>query len=155
MQITIAGQPTYVYTGGKLLAAERPTIVFIHGAQQDHSCWNLQSRWFAHHGWNVLAPDLPAHGRSAGTPLDTIEKIADWIIALLDAAGLPRACLVGHSMGSLVALEAAAAHPNRVDKVALIGSSLPMPVSPALLDAARHDEPKAAAMINAFSRRAS
>ena len=49
------------------------------------------ARWFAHHGYGVLAPDLPGHGRSAGAPLPTIADMADWTAALLDAAGAPKA----------------------------------------------------------------
>ncbi|MBI4995933.1 MAG: alpha/beta hydrolase [Rhodocyclales bacterium] len=155
MDVTVAGQPAYVYTGGKQPASERsaaqPVVVFIHGAQQDHSCWSLQSRWFAHHGFLVLVPDLPGHGRSGGAPLASIEALADWLIALLDAVGVGRANLVGHSMGSLIALEATVRHPDRIGKTALIGAAVPMPVSEPLLDAAWHDEPRAAAMINTFS----
>lgn len=155
MELIVAGQPAYLYTGGKTPApsdlAQLPAVVFIHGAQQDHSCWTLQSRWFAHHGYTVLVPDLPGHGRSGGAPLASVEALADWIVALLDAAGIERASLVGHSMGSLVALETTLRHPQRVERVALIGTALPMPVSEPLLDAAQHNEPKAAALINAFS----
>lgn len=159
MDINVLGQPAYLYNGGKQLTAEsvgqQPVVVFIHGAQQDHSCWVLQSRWFAHHGFSVLVPDLPGHGRSAGEPLPSIEALADWLIALLDTLGIAKATLVGHSMGSLVALEATARYPGRVRQTALIGTSLPMPVSQALLDATRDNEPKAVAMINAFSYSAS
>lgn len=155
MELAVAGTPAYAHTGGRPFDANLPTVVFIHGAQQDHSCWNLQSRWFAHHGFGVLAPDLPGHGRSGGAPLTGIEALADWIAALLDAAGADRGALVGHSMGSLVGIETALRHAGRVEKLALLGTSLPMPVSPALLDAAWRDEPKAAAMINAFSHSSS
>jgi pimeloyl-ACP methyl ester carboxylesterase len=155
MQITVNGQSTYVYTGGKKLAPDavdrQPVVVFIHGAQQDHSCWVLQSRWFAHHGFSVLAPDLPGHGLSAGEPLASVEAIADWIVALLDVLGVAQASIVGHSMGSLVTLEFAVRHAKRTRQAVLIGTSLPMPVAPVLLDAARNDEPKAAAMINDWS----
>jgi pimeloyl-ACP methyl ester carboxylesterase len=137
MERQIAGHASYIYTGGKTPDAAQPGVVFIHGAQQDHSCWAQQSRWFAHHGYAVLAPDLPGHGRSSGTALATIEAVADWIVALLDATGIARAMLVGHSMGSLAALEAAARHPDRIAGLVLIGTSVPMPVSDALLDAAR------------------
>lgn len=165
MQIDVGGKSVYLYTGGKKstpLAVDREKavifnkpLVFIHGAQQDHSCWALQSRWFAHHGFSVLAPDLPGHGRSAGEPLASIEAIADWIVALLDALAIDQADIVGHSMGSLVALEVAARHPQRVARSVLIGTALPMPVAEVLLDAARDNEPKAAAMINAWSYSAS
>lgn len=155
MEIEVAGRKAHIYTGGKSLAHEeiaaQPVVVFIHGAQQDHSCWTLQSRWFAHHGFAVLAPDLPGHGRSEGEALASVEALADWVVALLDALGVARATLVGHSMGSLVALEAATRHPARVSQVALIGTALPMPVSDVLLEAARDDEPKAVAMVNDWS----
>lgn len=159
MDINVAGQPAYIYTGGR--KTENPAvntqkaIIFIHGAQQDHSCWVLQSRWFAHHGFNVLVPDLPGHGRSSGAPLASVEAIADWIVALQDSLGIRQAILVGHSMGALVALDAAARYPERVAQVALIGASLPMPVAPLLLDATRDDEPKAVALVNGWSYSAS
>lgn len=159
MEIKLLGQSAYIYNGGRKLTvdavAQQPVIVFIHGAQQDHSCWVLQSRWFAHHGFSVLVPDLPGHGRSAGAPLPSVEALADWLVALLDSLGVGQATLVGHSMGSLVALEVAARFPARVVKTVLIGSSLPMPVSQALLDASRDDEPLAAEMINTWSYSAS
>ena len=91
--------------------ASLPTVVLLHGAGFDHTTWALHSRWFAHHGFGVLAPDLPGHGRSSGAPLTTIADMADWTAALLDAAGIAKARLVGHSMGSLIALETAARHP--------------------------------------------
>lgn len=159
MELIVAGQPAYLYTGGKTVApdqlAAQPAVVFIHGAQQDHSCWNLQSRWFAHHGYTALVPDLPGHGRSGGTPLASIEAVSDWIVALLDAAGIGQATLVGHSMGSLVALETTLRHPGRVARTALVGSAVPMPVAEPLLDAAWHNEPKAVAIVNNFSYSAS
>jgi len=159
MDINVGGRMAHVYTGGKRAAVDeirqQPVVVFIHGAQQDHSCWVLQSRWFAHHGFSVLAPDLPGHGSSAGEPLPSVEELAGWIVALLDAVGVERAVLVGHSMGSLVALEAATRFSGRVVKAVLIGTSLPMPVSQALLEATHSNEPKAMAMINAFSYSAS
>lgn len=147
----VSGFRTYVYTGGKRLDCALPAVVFLHGAQQDHSCWTLQSRWFAYHGYAVLAPDLPGHGRSGGTPLASVEAIADWTIGLLDACGIGQAILVGHSMGSLAALDAAARHAERVSALVLIGTSVPMAVSEALLAAAAEDESRAMAMINGWS----
>jgi pimeloyl-ACP methyl ester carboxylesterase len=151
MELSISGHPTFIYTGGKPLDPSLPAVVFIHGAQQDHSCWTLQSRWFAHHGHAALVPDLPGHGRSGGAPLASVEAMAEWTVELLDALAIERAVLVGHSMGSLAALEAAARHPDRVARLVLIGTSVPMPVSEALLAAAGSDEGKAMAMINRWS----
>ena len=141
MQFIVQGYPAYAYTGGRAFDAAQRALVLIHGAAFDHSVWQWQSRYFAHHGFGVLAVDLPAHGRSPGRARATIEAMADWVAALVDAAGLERAALVGHSMGSLVALQCALSHPQRVEKLALVGTSFPMPVGEAFLAAARDDDP--------------
>ena len=148
MDIPISGLATRVYTGGRSLDADLPAVVLIHGAGHDHSVWNMQCRYLAHHGYKVLAPDLPGHGRSAGQPLASIEALAAWVVALLDAAGLRTAALVGHSMGSLIALQAAAEAGERIRALALLGSVVPMPVAEPLLDAASSRRDKARAMIN-------
>src|SRR3954454_24961372 len=113
MELQVAGRAVYASTGGQAFAADRPSVVFIHGAGMDHTVWALQTRWFAHHGRNVLAFDLPGHGRSDGPALRTIGEMADWLLQALDAAGTAEAALVGHSMGALVALDAAARAPER------------------------------------------
>ncbi|MDR5877646.1 alpha/beta hydrolase [Caballeronia sp. LZ032] len=145
------GRAAYAYTGGKSFDAARPAVVFIHGAEHDHSVWALQTRYFAHHGFGVLALDLPGHGRSAGAPLSTIGALADWVIGVLDAAGVRQAIFVGHSMGSLIALDAAARHPERALGLALLATAAPMTVSATLLDAAREHEPEAIEMVNQWS----
>jgi len=151
MHISVNGHATYAYTGGKPFDTARPTVVFIHGVLNDHSVWILQSRWFAHHGWNVLAIDLPGHCRSEGAPPASVEAAADFVLALLDAAGVARAALVGHSFGSLIALETASRAPDRVTHLALVGTAYPMAVSPALLDSSLNAPEQAIAMVNTFS----
>jgi len=151
MDIQVNGQPLFAYTGGKPFDAAKPTVVFIHGVLNDHSVWILQSRWFAHHGWNVLAIDLPGHCRSGGEPPASVEDAAALVPALLDALGVAQAALVGHSFGSLIALEAAARFPARVSHLALVGTAYPMKVSAALLDASLAAPRKAIDMVNVFS----
>jgi len=151
MELTVGGRRAYAYTGGKAFDPALPAVALIHGGDQDHSVWGLQSRYLAHHGFGVLAVDLPGHGRSEGSPLASIGEMADWVVALLDAAGVREAALVGHSMGSLVALDCAARFPQRAAAVALLGTAFPMRVSAELLDAARSDEPAARRMINVWS----
>jgi pimeloyl-ACP methyl ester carboxylesterase len=86
MMYTVQGAPLYAYTGGKAFDAHRsPPMVFIHGVLNDHSVWILQSRYFANHGWNVLAIDLPGHGKSGGKAPATVQSAAESIVALLDA----------------------------------------------------------------------
>ena len=146
--------PAYAYTGGKPFDPALPCVVFIHGALHDHSVWTLLARWCAHHGYGALAVDLPGHGRSAGPPLASVQAHADWLLALLSAAGVTRpgqATLMGHSMGSLIALEAAARAPERVSRLVMVATAYPMKVSAALLDTARDTPLKAIDMVNAFS----
>jgi pimeloyl-ACP methyl ester carboxylesterase len=151
MDLTVHGARTFCYTGGKAFDAARPTVVFVHGVLNDHSVWILQTRYFAHHGWNVLAPDLPGHCRSAGEPPRSVEEAADFVHALLDAAGVEKAALVGHSFGALAVLEAAARAPGRVSHLALVGVAHPMKVTPALLDHSQQQPMKAIDMVNVFS----
>ena len=149
-----AGQSyeTYAYTGGKPFDANKPTLIFIHGVLNDHSVWILQTRYLAHHGFNVLAVDLPGHGRSAGEAPASVEAAADFIEALMNAAGLQQAALIGHSWGSLIALETAARLKDRITHAALVGTAFPMKVSPALIEASLNEPMKALQMVNVFSR---
>jgi pimeloyl-ACP methyl ester carboxylesterase len=151
MQLDVAGRRAYAYTGGKPFDPTLPCLVFIHGALSDHSVWTLLARWAAHHGHSVLAVDQPGHGRSEGPPLADVESLADWTLALLDAADVRQAALVGHSMGSLIALEAAGRAPDRVTRLVMIGTAYPMKVSDALFATARDTPLKAIDMVNAFS----
>ncbi len=151
MDITVNGHRTYCYTGGRAPEPGRPTVVFLHGVLNAHCVWILQSRWFAHHGWNVLAPDLPGHLRSAGAPPASVEEGAAFTQALLDAAGVARAALVGHSFGSLIALETAARAPGRVSHLAMVGTAYPMKVSPALLASSRETPQQAIELVAQLS----
>jgi pimeloyl-ACP methyl ester carboxylesterase len=151
MYITAQGQSTYCYTGGKPFDPAKPTLVFIHGVLNDHSVWILQTRYFAHHGWNVLAVDLPGHGKSEGSCPKSVEEAAAFILALLDAADVTKAALIGHSWGSLIALHATSLAPERVSQLALVGTAFPMKVSPTLLDTSLHQPMKAIEMVNTFS----
>jgi pimeloyl-ACP methyl ester carboxylesterase len=148
-----ADHDTYCYTGGKAFDPTLPTAVFIHGGQNDHSVWILQTRYFAHHGFGVLAVDLPGHGRSQGPALTTIEEMSDWLSSLLDAAGVSKAILIGHSMGSLIALESAGRlqQSSRIAGIALVGTAYPMKVADALLDAANNAQQSAIDMVNIWS----
>jgi pimeloyl-ACP methyl ester carboxylesterase len=147
MKLNVDSHEAYAYTGGKPFDPALPCVVFIHGALNDHSVWTLLARWCAHHGHGVLAVDLPGHGRSGGAPLPSIEALGQWLHRLLDAAGVAKAALVGHSMGSLIALEAA----ERATALVMVGTAYPMKVSEALLATAREQPDEAIQRVTAFS----
>jgi pimeloyl-ACP methyl ester carboxylesterase len=148
MKLSVNGHEAFAATGGRDFDASLPAMVFLHGAGFDHSAWALHSRWFAHHGYAVLAPDLPGHGRSAGPSVRSIAEMADWTIALLSTAGAAKAHLIGHSMGSLIALDAAARHPQKVSALSLIGTAAAMTVGPDLLKAAEANDQGAIDMVS-------
>lgn len=150
MYFALNGHRVFAATGGRPFDPQQSCVLFLHGAGMDHSIWILPSRWFARHGFSVLALDLPGHGRSEGDPLTSIEAIADWVIDALDACGVEQAALAGHSMGSLVALDAAGRYPERVRALALLGTSVPMPVNDQLLAAAASNDHLALDMLNIF-----
>jgi pimeloyl-ACP methyl ester carboxylesterase len=140
VNLTVQGKSAFAYAAAHEYDVAKRTIVFIHGAGLDHSWWGLQSRYFGYHGCNVLAVDLPAHGRSDGPALATIGDMADWVRKILDGKKIKSAALVGHSMGSLIALEFAARYPECAEKIALIGTAYPMKVGEAFLDAAKRND---------------
>jgi pimeloyl-ACP methyl ester carboxylesterase len=148
MNLQVDGKQAFVATGGREFDPSLSAVVLLHGAGFDHTAWALHSRWFAHNGSSVLVPDLPGHGRSAGPALRGIAEMADWTAALLSAAGASKAHLIGHSMGSLIALETAARHPDKVSALSLIGTAATMSVGPDLLKAAEANDQAAIDMVS-------
>jgi pimeloyl-ACP methyl ester carboxylesterase len=139
VNFAVDGKQAFAYTAAHELDPAKPTVVFLHGAGLDHSWFGLQSRYFGYHGRNVLALDFPGRARSAGPALASVEAMADWVSAVLKTLGIAKASIVGHSMGSLVALEFAARYPAQAERVAFIAVAYPMKVSGDFLEAAKRD----------------
>ena len=151
MYLEVNGKKAFFATGSGSIARNQPSVVFIHGAGMDHTVWALPARYFARHKYNVISLDLPGHGKSEGEPPPSIEAMADWVSSLLRNMDLDQAAIVGHSMGSLVALALAARHPDQSRSLALLGTSVPMPVTDKLLSAARENSHDAIDMANTWS----
>src|SRR5260370_37303500 len=107
MHLVVNGVEAFVGTGGRKFDPALPLVVFLHGAGLDHTVWALLTRWFAHRGCGVLAPDLPGHGQSGGEPLASVNAVADWTAALIATSTAGSARVISHSMVSLVSLEVA------------------------------------------------
>ncbi len=155
MEILVKNFKTYCYTNSQEIDPGKKSILFIHGSGMDHTVWTLAARHFARRGNNVISVDLPAHGRSAGSALASIEEMAEWSRHLLKAINIEQVAIVGHSLGSLIALECAASFPDRVRSIAMVGTTCPMPVSDAILDAAKANDHAAFDMLTqwGFSKR--
>jgi 2-keto-4-pentenoate hydratase/2-oxohepta-3-ene-1,7-dioic acid hydratase in catechol pathway/pimeloyl-ACP methyl ester carboxylesterase len=115
-------------------AGEGPAVVFVHGLGGTTNFYQPQaSALQAHH--RVVRFDLPGAGRSPFAGKCSIESFAEDIEAVMDAAGLDSASIVGHSMGTIAVQHFAATRPERVDKVVLLGPVREQP--PAGKDASR------------------
>ncbi|MFK7731388.1 MAG: alpha/beta fold hydrolase [Pseudomonadales bacterium] len=144
MKVSVQGVETHIATGGKEFDTSLPTVVFLHGSGLDHRSWALQTRWFAFHGFSVLAPVFPGHSLSAGEPLACIEDSAPWLDELLTVCGVEAAHIVGHSQGFLSALELTKQFPARALSLTGIGTAGAIPVNATLLETAQKSAAKAA-----------
>ena len=147
MNIVVDGVNIFVATGGCAFDQKKPTVVFVHGSGLDHSTWALQARWFAFHGFSVLAPDLPGHSLSDGEPLKSIESMGKWLVKTIKHSGAENVHLVGHSQGFLVALEAAALLDGKLKSLTAVASAASIPVNEALVETAKKSTSDAADML--------
>lgn len=147
MELIINNAPVYVATGGKDFNPDLPTVIFLHGSGGDHRTWALQTRWFAYHGYSVLAPDLPGHSLSGGDAFKAIEESEPWLLEFLKKAGVQSAHFVGHSQGFLSTLAFAKDHQDKVLSLTAIGTAASIPVNQALIDTAKESAAKAAHMM--------
>jgi pimeloyl-ACP methyl ester carboxylesterase len=151
VELVLAGKKVRAATGGRPLDPAHPLLLLTHGAAMDHSVWALVARALAHHGYSVLAPDLPGHGASEGPAPKTVEDYAEWVAELLTALDMGSAHLAGHSMGSVTVLELAARRPDLARSLTLLGTAGRMPVHPELQAAADRHEHLAIELIASWS----
>lgn len=100
-------------------------LLLIHGLGGSHHDWEHQIAAFAQH-FRVIAPDLRGFGESpVGRRLISIPRLARDVHALLDALGIERCLLVGHSMGGAIAQQLTLDQPRRVCRL-IVANSMPM-----------------------------
>ena len=143
MKFKVNNHEVFASTGGRPFDKKKPLIIFVHGSGLTHMTWVLQTRYFAFHGYNALAVDLPGHGLSNGESLKSIEEMSDWVSDVIDAVGHKEASLVGHSQGCLVTVECTARYPNKIKTLSLMGGAGAIPMNPELLSLAENNDPKA------------
>ena len=143
MKFKVNNKEVYASTGGQPFDKNKPLIIFVHGSGLSHITWVLQTRYFAFHGYSVLAIDLPGHGYSEGPSIKSIEEQGKWVAEVIDAVAMKEASLVGHSQGCLITLECASHFPNKVKSLALMGGAAAIPMNPELLELAEKGDNKA------------
>ena len=151
MIFQIENKNVYASDAGRGIDSKKETIVFLHGSGLSHIVWSLTEHFFSNKNFNVLSIDLPGHGNSEGTCLDTIEKIADWLEKVFIKLDLDKVILVGHSQGCLEILEYSYKYKSRLKKLVFIGGSYKMPVNQDLIDLAGSGDDEAVKLMMKWS----
>ena len=118
-----------LYEGGNI---DLPPVVLIHGAGGSYLSWPAEMRRL--NGQQVLALDLPGHGKSRGFAQQSIPAYADLIHNFLAELGLSEAVLVGHSMGGAIALTLALKYPRQVAGLGLLASGAFLGIESSLIE---------------------
>lgn len=112
--MTVGPVPAWIGEDGASDQAGRPPVVMLHGIGGGKAQWAPQLGLLAQNGWRALAWDMPGYGDSALPAGDyTFAELGRSLLRLFDALAIPRAIVLGHSMGGMVALEAFAQAPER------------------------------------------
>jgi len=143
---TVNGLGIHYGVGAPLTSARGPAVVFVHGAGGTQEQWRFQLRHLGPR-WDTLAVDLPGHGESQGTGYRTIEEYRDFLRDLLDALGIFRTVLVGHSMGGAIVQKIALTYPDRLIALGLVGTGARLRVHPDILASVRHGDVQGAAQL--------
>jgi pimeloyl-ACP methyl ester carboxylesterase len=100
---------------------EGPAIVFVHGLAATSNVWHAQRATLSKQ-FRVIVYDRSGSGRSQpGRDGYSIDKWCEELASLLDYLAVPSAIVVGHSLGSAIALRFAARHPDRTTALVLAG----------------------------------
>ncbi|MEA3340058.1 MAG: alpha/beta fold hydrolase, partial [Chloroflexota bacterium] len=129
--------------------ADCPTLVLVHGAGGSRLHWPGELRRLPQA--TVYTLDLPGHGRSEGTGCNTISDYANTVAAFLDALGVERAVIVGHSLGGAIAQTLALDFAARITRMALTATGARLRVAPAIIEGIQSDFEGTAALITRFA----
>jgi len=113
--------------------ASRHAIVFLHGAGGSHH--TFRDQWAGLKGGvRMVIPDLPGHGRSGGSPRESVDACAAWLVDFLREIRLDRFILAGHSMGGAIALQSALERIKGLEALVLLGTGARLRISPVIFE---------------------
>ena len=144
-RVLVDNQPFFYRLSANDLTGRRPPLLLIHGAGGTHMHWPASLRRLP--DWTVYALDLPGHGKSTGPGRASIAAYCDALYGFVQALGLARVVLAGHSMGGAIVQEVALHYPGRLAGIVLVGTGARLRVAPAILDGIRSDFPATARTI--------
>ncbi|MBN2045422.1 MAG: alpha/beta hydrolase [Anaerolineales bacterium] len=109
----------------------QPVLVLLHGAGGNHLHWPYNLRRL--NNYKVYAPDLPGHGKSRGLGEQSVQKYAAAVAEWMQAVGIKKAVIGGHSMGGAIAQTIALEYPNLVSGLILVATAAKLSVSQDIL----------------------
>jgi len=128
------------YIEGESFRKERPTILMIHGAGQSTLTWKYQEDPLKDHTrFNLVTLDLPGHGYSEGSGYRRVKDYTEFIKNFVDALGLEKLILVGHSMGGAISQCFTLNHSDRVFACVLVGTGARLRVAKETLEGVQGD----------------
>ncbi len=132
------------------LSEGRECVLFIHGAGGGQYTWSYQKAFFEKR-FNPIIIELPGHGASEGEGEEEIGRYAEHVYSFLNALGLSKVFLVGHSMGGAIVQTLALTHPEVIKGISLVGTGARLRVFPMILDGIRSDFAESVRKITQFS----
>ncbi len=133
--VSVDGNQIHYYHAG----VGEPAVVFVHGAGGSGRVWHSQLSALENR-CRAIAIDMPGHGRSEGDPLSSVREQAGFIARFLDALGLEKPVLAGHSMGGAICQEFALGFPSRLQGLVLISTGARLRVNPQIIQALEQGE---------------
>jgi len=129
---------------------DRKTLVFIHGSGDDHTKWIRQYTPFKN-GFNIVALDLPGHGRSEGPGEQEVAAYVKWVKKILDGLKIFNPVLIGHSLGAAICLSFVIRYDTAAAAVVPVAVGVKMPVNPMILEGLLQDPASVIGMVAKFS----
>ena len=148
--VRIEGKQISYWVGRKGLLEERETVLFIHGAGGGQYTWSYQKGYFERQ-FNPIVIELPGHGESEGEGEQDIARYAEYVHSFIQALGLPKVFLIGHSMGGAIVQTLALAHPEVMKGIVLVGTGSRLKVLDIIRDGIKNNFGETVKKINELS----
>lgn len=120
------------YHQSEVSSRVQTTVIFVHGAGGTWKNWAYQLSDIE--GYNLIALDLPGHGRSEGSPADLIKNYSEFILCFVQALSITQFVIAGHSMGGAIGMEFALTYPDALIGLIIVDSGARLRVNPKTLE---------------------
>ena len=136
--VRIGGKQISYWAGRKGIIEGKEFVLFIHGAGGGQYTWSYQKGFFEKE-FNPIIIELPGHGESGGEGEEEIVTYAEQVYEFLQALGIRKVFLVGHSMGGAIVQMLALTHSEMIQRIVLVGTGARLKVLPMILNGIKNN----------------